>query len=99
MKEIKNILSLLLSTILMLKKSNIKNHLCKIMKKLNILSMQYHFEKINLTEDLIEDMRIISEDMDLWIRHYSYFEIRMPIKRELLNNLKELENIFTQLVS
>jgi hypothetical protein len=99
MKEIQNIVSLLLSTILMLKKSNIKNHLCKIMTKLNILSMQYHFENFNLTEDLIEDICIISEDMDLWIRYYSYFEIRMPVKKELLNNLKELEKIFKELVS
>ena len=100
MKEIKNIISLLLSTILMLKKSIIKDKLFNIMMKINKLSIQQHFENsthYNLTEDMIEDINVILNNIDFWIRNYNS-EMRVTMKRELLDNLKDLTNVFRELI-
>ena len=97
-------LSLLISTIVMLKQSILKDNLFKIMKKLNKLSMQNNFNesmqnnfnesmKYNLNEDVIEDINILLENMDDWIRYYNS-EIRMSIKKELMNNLVEIKRMF-----
>ena len=97
-------LSLLISTIFMLKQSILKDNLFKIMKKLNKLSMQNNFNesmqnnfnesmKYNLNEDVIEDINILLENMDDWIRYYNS-EIRMSIKKELINNLVEIKRMF-----
>ena len=105
-------LSLLISTIFMLKQSILKDNLFKIMKKLNKLSMQNNFNesmqnnfnesmqnnfnesmKYNLNEDVIEDINILLENMDDWIRYYNS-EIRMSIKKELMNNLVEIKRMF-----
>ena len=87
-----NITNLLLSTILMLNKSIIKDYLFKLMMNLNKLNVQNHFEhsgNYNLNDDMIEDINIILDNMDSWIRLYNS-EMRMLMKRELFNNLKKL---------
>jgi len=97
-------INLLLSTILMLKKSLLKDYLFKVMVNLNKLKIKNHFDetiKINvnvLNEDIIEDIYIFLENMDEWIRNYNS-QMKMSMKRELTNNLKEIKNIFTQLIS
>ena len=97
-------MNLLLSTILMLKKSLLKDYLFKVMVNLNKLKIKNHFDetiKINvnvLNEDIIEDIYIFLENMDEWIRNYNS-QMKMSMKRELTNNLKEIKNIFTQLIS
>lgn len=99
-----NITSLLLSTILMLKPSIIKNYLFKIMKNLNKLAIKNHFneKKYNLNEneneDIIDDMNIVLDNMDLWIRNYNS-ERRMTMNRELSNNLKQLTIYFGELLN
>jgi hypothetical protein len=87
-----NITNLLLSTILMLNKSIIKDYLFKVMMNLNKLNVKNHFECLtnyNLDDDIIEDINSILDNMDSWIRHYNS-AMRMPMKRELFNNLKKL---------
>lgn len=93
--------NLLLSTILMLKKSIIKDYLFKIMTKLNKLEIQTHFnnnKKYILNEDIIEDVNIVLNNMDLWIRNYNS-ENRMAMNRELSYNLKELVKEFEKLLN
>ena len=93
-------MNLLLSTILMLKKSLLKDYLFKVMINLNKLKIKNHFDesiKINiLTEDVIEDIRIFLENMDEWIRNYN-LEMRLLMKRELIINLAEIKMMFQQL--
>jgi hypothetical protein len=92
-------LSLLISTIFMLKQSVLKDYLFKVMKKINKLSIQNHFNqsiKYHLDEDMIEDINIILENIDNWIRHYNY-EIRISMKKELMCNLVEIKRMFQQM--
>ncbi len=94
-------LSLLISTIIMLKQSILKDYLFKIMKKLNKLSMQNHFNesiKYNINKDTIEDINIILENMDDWIRNYNS-AVRMTMKRELMTNLGEIKRMFQQMIN
>lgn len=92
-------LNLLLSTILMLKKSTLKNYLCKLMNNLNKLKIKDNFEvnKIIINENVIEDICIILENMDEWIRHYNS-EMKISMKKELITNLKKLKKIFKILI-
>ena len=93
-------MNLLLSTILMLKKSLLKDYLFKVMINLNKLKIKNHFDesiKINiLTEDVIEDIHTFLENMDEWIRNYN-LEMRLLMKRELIINLAEIKMMFQQL--
>jgi hypothetical protein len=93
-------MNLLLSTILMLKKSLLKDYLFKVMINLNKLKIKNHFDesiKINiLTEDVIEDIHTFLENMDEWIRNYN-LEMRLSMKRELIINLAEIKMMFQQL--
>ena len=94
-------LSLLISTIVMLKQSVLKDYLFKVMKKLNKLSIQNHFDesiKYHLDEDILEDINIILKNMDDWIRHYNS-EVRMPMKKELMTNLVEIKQMFKQMIN
>jgi hypothetical protein len=91
-----NILNLLVSTILMLKKSVLKDYLFKVMTNLNKLELHNNFNdstKYKLDENIIENINIILENMDEWIRHYNS-EIRMSMKKELMINLGEIKKIF-----
>jgi hypothetical protein len=92
--------NLLLSTILMLKKSLLKNYLFKVMINLNKLKIKNHFDesiKINiLTDDIIKDIHIFLENMDEWIRNYNS-EMRISMKRELIINLAEIKIMFKKL--
>jgi hypothetical protein len=93
-------LSLLISTIMMLKQSILKQYLFKVIKKLNKLSIQNHFNqsmKHYLDEDLMEDINVILENMDDWIRHYNC-EIRMSMKKELMSNLVEIKKMFYDII-
>jgi hypothetical protein len=92
-------LTLLISTIIMLKQSILKENLFKVMNKINNLSMQNNFNqsiKYNLDEDMMEDINIILNNIDEWIRHYNS-EIRMSMKRELMVNLGKIKMMFKQL--
>lgn len=98
-------MNLLLSTILMLKKSILKDYLFKVMKKLNKLQMNFNkhdenemcdYDQIN--QNIIHDVHIILENIDEWIRHYNS-ESRMSMKRELSNNLIEIKNMFIRFIS
>lgn len=89
-------LSLLISTVVMLKQCTLKDYLFKIVKKINKLSIQNYFNESikynldkNITEDIIEDINIILENMDDWIRNYN-----TVIKRELMSNLGEIKKMF-----
>ena len=85
-------LSLLISTIFMLKQSVLKDYLFKVMKKINKLSIQNHFNqsiKYHLDEDMIEDINIILENIDNWIR--------LSMKKELMCNLVEIKRMFQQM--
>lgn len=88
-------LSLLISTIMMLKQSILKEYLFKVMKKINKLSIQNHFnQSIQYSdEDLLKDINIILENIDDWIRHYNC-EMRMSMKKELMSNLVEIKKMF-----
>lgn len=89
-------LNLLISTIFMLKQCMLKDYLFKIVKKINNLLIQTNFNElinINLTEDIIEDINIILDNMDDWIRYYNS-EMRITIKRELIANLEEIRKMF-----
>lgn len=93
--------NLLLSTILMLKKSILKDYLFKIMTNLNKLEIQTHFnndKKYILNEDTIEDINMVLNNMDSWIRNYNS-EKRMAMNRELSYNLKELVKEFEELLN
>jgi hypothetical protein len=90
-------LSLLISTIVMLKQSTLKDYLFKVMKKLNKMSIQNHFnESKYITVDIIEDIDIILENIDNWMRHYNS-EIRMTMKKELITNLVKIKMMFQQI--
>ena len=93
------ITNLLLSTILMLNKSIIKDYLFKIMTDLNKLAIHNHFndKKYNLNEDTIEDINIVLDNIDLWIRNYNS-EKKMSMNVELSYNLKELVKEFEELL-
>lgn len=93
------ITNLLLSTILMLNKSILKDYLFKIMKDLNKLAIHDHFncEKYNLNEDTIEDINVVLDNIDLWIRNYNS-EKRISMNRELTYNLKEIVREFEELL-
>jgi len=85
---------LLLSTILMLKKSSLKDYLYKIMKNINILKIQNHFaDDIVFTENIIEDIIILLENMDDWIRNYNS-STKMLMNKELMSNLLEIKKMF-----
>jgi hypothetical protein len=87
-----NITNLLLSTILMLNESIIKDYLFKVMINLNKFNVKNHFECLtnyNFDDDIIKDINAILDNMDSWIRHYNSI-MRMPMKRELFNNLKKI---------
>ena len=89
-------LSLLISTIVMLKQCILRDYLCIIMKKINKLTMKNYFNeliKYSLTEDILEDINIILNNMDDWIRYYNS-EMKMTIKRELMTNLEEIRKMF-----
>ena len=90
-------LSLLISTIVMLKQSTLKDYLFKVMKKLNKMSIQNHFnESKYITVDIIEDIDIILENIDNCMRHYNS-EIRMTMKKELITNLVKIKMMFQQI--
>ena len=94
-------LSLLISTIVMLKQSVLKDYLFKVMKKLNNLLTQNNFNesiKYHLDEDILEDINIILKNIDDWIRHYNS-EIRMTMKKELMTNLVEIKQMFKQMIN
>ncbi len=93
-------LSLLISTIVMLKQCTLKDYLFKIVKKINKLSIQNYFNESikynldkNITEDIIEDINIILENMDDWIINYNAV-MRITMKRELISNLGEIKKMF-----
>ena len=80
----------------MLKKCILKDYLFKIVKKINKLTMKKYFNeliKFNLTEDIIEDINIILDNMDDWMRHYNS-EMKITMKRELMTNLEEIRKMF-----
>lgn len=93
-------MNLLLSTILMLKKSLLKDYLFKVMVNLNKLKIKNHFDesiKINvLTEDVIEDIHTFLENVDEWVRNYNS-EMRLSMKRELIINLSEIKIMFQKM--
>jgi hypothetical protein len=90
-------LSLLISTIIMLKQSTLKDYLFKVMRKLNKISMQNYFnESKYITVDIIEDINIILNNMDNWIRHYNS-EMRITMKKELIIKLVEIKIMFQQI--
>jgi len=90
-------LSLLISTIIMLKQSTLKDYLFKVMRKLNKISMQNHFnESKYITVDIIEDINIILNNIDNWIRHYNS-EMRITMKKELIIKLVEIKIMFQQI--
>lgn len=93
-------INLLLSTILMLKKSLLKDYLFKVMINLNKLKIKNHFDesiKINiLTDDIIKDIHIFLENMDEWIINYNS-EMRISMKRELIINLAKIKIMFKKL--
>lgn len=89
-------ISLLISTIVMLKQCTLKDYLFRVMTKINNLLIQSNFNqsiKYNITEDIIEDINIILDNMDEWIRHYNS-EMKMTMKRELMTNLGEIKKMF-----
>ncbi len=89
-------LSLLISTIAMLKQCMLKDYLFIIVKKINKLTMKKYFNeliKYSLTEDILEDINVILNNMDDWMRHYNS-EMRMTMKRELMINLGEIKKMF-----
>jgi hypothetical protein len=93
-------LSLLISTVVMLKQCTLKDYLFKIVKKINKLSIQNYFNESikynldkNITEDIIEDINIILENIDDWIRNYNTV-MRITMKRELIYNLGEIKKMF-----
>ena len=93
-------INLLLSTILMLKKSLLKDYLFKVMVNLNKLKMKNNFDesiKINiLTGDVIKYIHIFLENVDELVRNYNS-EMRISMKRELIINLAEIKMMFQQL--
>jgi len=93
-------INLLLSTILMLKKSLLKDYLFKVMVNLNKLKIKNNFDesiKINiLTGDVIKYIHIFLENVDELVRNYNS-EMRMSMKRELIINLAEIKMMFQQL--
>ncbi len=94
-------LNLLISTVVMLKQSTLKDYLFKVMRKLNKLSIQNHFDesiKYHLDEDILEDINIILKNMDDWIRHYNS-EVRMPMKKELMTNLEKVKQMLEQMIN
>jgi hypothetical protein len=93
-------LSLLISTIVMLKQCTLKDYLFRVMTKINNLLIQTNFNqsiKYNITEDIIEDINIILDNMDEWMRHYNS-QIRMTMKKELMSNLGEIKKMFYVLI-
>lgn len=90
-------LSLLISTIVMLKQSVLKDtdYLFKVMIKLNKLLIQNNFNE-SIKYHLDEDINIILKNVDDWIRHYNS-EIRMSMKRELITNLEKIKKMFQKL--
>lgn len=89
-------LSLLISTIAMLNKCMLRDYLCIIVKKINKLTIKKYFNeliKYSLTEDILEDINVILNNMDDWMRHYNS-EMRMTMKRELMINLGEIRKMF-----
>lgn len=90
-------LSLLISTIVMLKQSVLKDtdYLFKVMIKLNKLLIQNNFNE-SIKYHLDEDINIILKNVDDWIRHYNS-EIRMSMKRELMTNLEKIKKMFQKL--
>lgn len=89
-------LNLLISTIIILKQSTLKEYLFKVMMKLNKLSIKNYFNEsmnYNLNTDIIEDINIILENIDDWIRHYNS-EMRMSMNKELIINLAEIKKMF-----
>jgi hypothetical protein len=65
-------------------------------KKINKLTMKKYFNeliKYSLTEDILEDINVILNNMDDWMRHYNS-EMRMTMKRELMINLGEIKKMF-----
>lgn len=87
--------SLLLSTILMLKKSFLKDYLFKIMTNLNKLNVKNHFnnDPMQINEDIIADIHIFLENMDEWMRIYNS-TMRLTMKKELIQNLIEIREMF-----
>lgn len=80
----------------MLKQCTLKDYLFRVMTKINNLLIQSNFNqsiKYNITEDIIEDINIILDNMDEWIRHYNS-EMKMTMKRELMTNLGEIKKMF-----
>ncbi len=89
-------MSLLISTISMLNQCMLRDYLCIIVKKINKLTMKKYFNeliKYSLTEDILEDINIILNNMDDWMRYYNS-EMRMKMKRELMINLGEIKKMF-----
>ena len=94
------ITNLLLETILMLKPSILKNYLFKVMTDLNKLTIQNDFDsekKYNLHYETVEDINIILNNINLWIRNYN-FSMGTSMKKRLLINLKELVKEFGELI-
>jgi hypothetical protein len=74
----------------------LKDYLFIIVKKINKLTMKKYFNeliKYSLTEDILEDINVILNNMDDWMRHYNS-EMRMTMKRELMINLGEIKKMF-----
>lgn len=90
--------NLLLSTILMLKKSLLKDYLFKIMINLNKLKINNEMKDKNLlNDDMTQDIYILLENMDDWIRFYNS-SMRMSMKKELIFNLGEIKKMFYDII-
>lgn len=76
---------LLLETMLMLKKSKLKNELYNLIQFINHLSLE-----INNENTYHEQLEYVSENLDIWISDYKQNYVRL--NNILISNLKQIKS-------